>query len=274
MFVPTAKIIADSINPNGDRLTTVVAKYHRFIHQEVLTHRVFSRNASSSRAIPVKKQIQKAMDDNVYPLHWGRNQPGMIADVENNELIRHPITGALVTKEQGWDDIRLYLAAWSNAYADANYHKQIVNRLLESFSTITVIITATEWDNFFDQRCHPSAQPEIRAIAVAIRDAYNLSVPVPLKWGEWHLPFIESIDHESGLLNEELIEISAARSARVSYLNHEGERDINKDLELYEKLRTATPPHLSPLEHPAKALAGQWANLTGFQSHRWEHEQK
>jgi len=267
MFVPTAKIIADSINPSGDRLTTVCAKYHRFIHQEVLTHRVFSRNASSSRAIPIEKQIAKAQDDCVCPLHWGKNQPGMTAE---NELHLADQKKAKVV----WNQARNMAISHARELAAIGVHKQIVNRLLEPFSTITVIITATEWNNFFEQRCHPSAQPEIRAIAVAIRDAYNLSVPVPLKWGEWHLPFIESIDHESGLLNEELIEISAARSARVSYLNHEGERDINKDLVLYEKLRTATPPHLSPLEHPAKALAGQWANLTGFQSHRWEHEQK
>lgn len=265
VFKPSAKVIADSVNPDGDRLTTFVCTYHRFIHAEVLTHRMFSRNSSSSRAIPVKKQIQKVLDDDVYPLHWGVDRPGMIANEEHDPV-------AIETLKFYWDNARTDAVNAARALMNSKGHKQLVNRVLEPFSTITTIITATDFRNFYLQRCHPAAQPEIQALAIAMMEAQQESMPVELDWGEWHLPFIKPEDLEQGYATESLIRISTGRSARVSYLTHEGVRDPSKDIDLYNRLTSETPPHLSPLEHPAKAEKGQWANFTGWQSRRFQFE--
>ena len=63
-----AKIIADSINSKRCRLTSWVLEYPRFIHAEIMIHRVFSRNAASSRAIPTEKIIQNIIDDPAMPV--------------------------------------------------------------------------------------------------------------------------------------------------------------------------------------------------------------
>src|SRR3954468_9455857 len=83
----TAKVIADSVGPDNPRLTTMQLRYPCFIHAEFMTHRVFSRNASSSRATPVERAIQKIMDEPAMPIHWGKNQAGMQAAEENDALV-------------------------------------------------------------------------------------------------------------------------------------------------------------------------------------------
>lgn len=279
-FVPTVKIIADSINPDGQRITTIVAKYHRFIHAEMLTYRRdFSRNASSSRAIPIPQMIKNLREDNVFPLYWGKHKSGMSADKECSNLVRHPRTGEMISREEAWFGAREDSIAWAEAFADAGYHKQIVNRIVEPYSAITVIITATRWDQLFSQRIHPAAQPEIRVLAEKIRDAINENLPYPLEWGEWHIPFISPEDVQEvggkegdGLID--LIKISTGRDARVSYLTHEGMRDLQKDIDLHDKLVSENPPHHSPLEHVAKAKSGRWANFDGFCSYRYHDERK
>ena len=49
-----AEVLIDSVNPAGQRLTTFVLRFPRFVLSEFNTHRMFSRNASSSRAIPTR----------------------------------------------------------------------------------------------------------------------------------------------------------------------------------------------------------------------------
>lgn len=263
--LPTAEIILDSINPNGDRLTSFVCTYHRFIHAEVLTHRLFSRNASSSRAIPVKAMIEKVRASDVMPLHWGQNQKGMVADAE--------VEDARIEDAQSiWRGAKQQAIAYAKSLSSMGIHKQVVNRLLEPFSPITTIITATDYQNFFLQRCHPSAQPEINALAIAMMEAYQRSNPTQLGWGDYHMPFLKPSDIESGLSQKSLSMIAVGRCARVSYLNHDGTRNPTKDIALYERLTTEKPPHLSPLEHVAIAKDGQYANFTGWQSHRNEIE--
>lgn len=262
MFQPTAKVIADSLNTTtGDRLTTMVLKYHRFIHSEFLTHRVFSRNSSSGRAIPVNKLIQNVIDNDVYPLRWGKNQKGMQAREELSE-----------------DDAKnanlLWWAARKNAVesaqqlANLGVHKQVVNRVLEPFSTITVIVSATDWDNFFEQRCHPDAQPEMQVLANKVLIAYQKSSPEEIRPREWHIPFC---DKEDGILNlKDYLKLSAGRCARVSYLNHEGVRSLEDDFNLHDKLIFSEPKHLSPFEHQAVALPNSVysANFKGFKQYR------
>lgn len=259
--------IAHSISEEDIQLVTLQLRYPRFIHAELMTHRVFSRNASSSRAIPVKRLIQDVIDDPVYPSYWGKNKPGMQADEECNELIPW---GEKITREQAWDRARDFAIEAAKNFADAGYHKQIVNRLLEPFSHINVIVTATEWDNFFMLRQHPDAQPEIHELADAIHHAIMNTYPDRVKIGEWHLPYIDEEDHNftfkrSAQFHSKeslLIRLSVARCARVSYLTHEQKRPTHEeDLKLYDRLVKAKPPHMSPTEHqatPDKMIKKQW----------------
>ena len=256
--VPNATIIADSVSPAGIRLTTVEVTLHRFVLAELNTHRVFSRNSASSRAIPVRKQVARVVEDPALPVEFGSNQRGMQAG--------EPLEGAAADAA---------LAAWLQARDQAvaavqqldalGVHKQVTNRLLEPFMWHTVIITATEWDGFWEQRCSPLAQPEIRVAAEAMRTAHDASTPDQVGPDEWHTPYLREEDGD--LDSETAKQVSAARCARVSYLTHDGQRDIAKDLELYERLVTARPPHWSPLEHvatPAEPGTRPPGNLRGW----------
>ena len=238
-----AKIVADSVSEVGDRLTTMEVTFPRMVLAEFNTHRVFSRNSASSRAIPVEKQLQRIMDDPFIPVWWGRNQSGMQAD---HELEGYDLEQAraewLVARDSAVNHVQRLL--------ELGLHKQITNRLLEPFMWHTVIVTATEWSNFFALRANPMAQPEIRVIAEMMRDLYDESEPALVKGGEWHLPLIQPEERDGVFeFSEEARKISAARCARVSYLTHEGNRDLAADLILYDRLAGAG--HMSPFEHVA-----------------------
>jgi thymidylate synthase ThyX len=238
----TAKIICDSVAPSGVRLTTFVLKYPRYIHSEVMTHRMFSRNASSSRAIPVTKFMQRMQEDPVIPVEFSKNQPGMQAseNIQNQEEAKRI-----------WLEARDAILRYSEQLNKLGVHKQHVNRLGEPFHWIEVVCTATDFNNFFALRYHPAAQPEICELAKKMWEAYSTSTPKQLKEGEWHLPFIA----EEGDL-EVLLKRSVARCARVSYLNHDGTSStVEQDLQLYERLVGSAPIHASPAEHQAKAIA-------------------
>lgn len=282
----TAKVIADSVGEDSPRITTFELRYPRFIHSEFMTHRVFSRNASSSRAIPVERQIAAILEDTAMPIHWGKNQPGMQASTETNSPVSVHISErrlGLVESVSGFETYRGcvvdHTAAWyeardraievARAYHEAGYHKQIVNRLLEPFAHIKVVCTATNYSNFFALRRHPDAQPEIRALADAMYDAIEASDPEYLYEGQWHLPYITKdewsstrIIGEDGL--DPLIKVSVARSARTSYKTHDGRpTTIAEDLALYARLVGSAPLHASPAEHQAKVdkkSRGVWRN--------------
>lgn len=272
----TASVIADSISPDAHRITTMVMRYPRFIHAEFMTHRVFSRNASSSRAIPIEKMIRDVIEDPAMPVAWGSNKPGMQAGDEIDTPVK--FKNDEVPPEAAWCRARDNAVTVARAFAGAGYHKQIVNRILEPFAHITVICTATDWDNFFELRCHPDADPTMRVLAEAMREARDASVPEELTSSWWHLPYITDEDwsffpevmsyHECA---KELTKISAARCARVSYLNHDGTKpDIRKDLALAERL--ASSKHMSPFEHQARVTGDEgtslWGNFTGWDQYR------
>jgi thymidylate synthase ThyX len=274
-FYPTANIIADSINECGDRLTTFVLTYHRMIHSEFNTHRMFSRNASSSRAIPVERLIELVEEQEVYPLYWGRNCKGMSAKEE--------LQGdALLEAQAWWKVAREDAISSAKIGMEIGVHKQTVNRLLEPFSTITVICSSTEYQIFFDQRCHPNAQPEIQALAVTMREAYTASEPRLLEAGEWHIPFMSENEWHDNFIgrikDDDFIKIATGRCARVSYLNHGGVRHTQDDIKLHDRLLASKPAHLSPFEHCAISLPNseKRANFKGFESYRFqlEHCQK
>ncbi len=240
-------------------------RYPRFIHSEMMTHRAFSRNAASSRAIPIKKMIAAVRDEPALPVSWGRNQSGMSA----REAVS-PAIEALARAEwhAALDDALRHAEQLSDASIDL--HKQLVNRLLEPFAWITVIITATEWANFFTQRCHADAQPEIKHIADLMLAAYRASVPRVVALGAWHLPLVQ--DDERDLPDDVLCKLSVARCARVSYLTHDGRRDHAKDIELYDRLLGGgANGHWSPFEHvatPAATADTRSANFVGWEQFR------
>jgi thymidylate synthase ThyX len=288
----SAKIIADSISLEGIRLVTVQCRYPKFIHGEVMTHRVFSRNASSSRAIPVERLIKDVLDDPVIPMHWGKNQPGMQAneecnekvwsldhcDLDNSSVIENwnGLNGNgqyyQVSREDAWLAARNLAIDAALHFKESGYHKQIVNRLLEPFCHINTLITSTEWSNFFALRCHPDAQPEMQMLADAIFSAMADHDPTPLKSNEWHTPYISKnedvgdfpiTDHD--FINDyyfsRAVRISVARCARVSYLTQEGKTpNIEDDLKLYSRLVGSKPLHASPAEHQARPDTGKFVS--------------
>jgi thymidylate synthase ThyX len=227
-----------------------------------MTHRMFSRNASSSRAIPVSKMIADIRRDPAGPVHWGKNQPGMQARAE---LEGDDIEDAKAVWIDAWDSAISYAEELHAIGA----HKQIVNRLLEPFMHISVVVTATEWANFFHLRLHPDAQPEIQALAQAMKAAMDGNCPTQIADHDWHLPYVDAADRKDVSNNVAALKaISAARCARVSYLNHDGEKpELDKDLTLARQLWESG--HLSPFEHQAKPEEGVTYNLFGWASARW-----
>lgn len=213
---------------------------HRFVLAEFNTHRVFSRNSASSRAIPLRKQLDRVLNDPAFPVSWPAEQPGMSGgdELEPEGLV------------QLWMIARNRAVECARAAGNDGLHKSVANRLLEPFMWHTVVVTSTSWQNFFGLRCNPMAQPEIREAAEAMYQAYEESAPRPTKPGEWHLPYIQPDEIEFHEVHD-LIRVSSARCARVSYLTQNGVRDISEDLKLYSRLVSATPMHASPLEHVA-----------------------
>lgn len=256
-----AKIILDSVNESEDRLTTFQLRYPRFIHSELMTHRVFSRNAMSSRAVPVAKMIAQVRDNPAKPIHWGMNKPGMQATEEV------PAASA----EHLWHKAANLAADVAEQMVKLNLHKQVSNRILEPFQWMNTIVTATEWDNFYSLRAHPDAQPEFQNLAVMMLEAQESSQPKLLRAGEWHLPYITSLELETG--NVDLRKVSAARCARVSYLTHDGRRpELREDLALFDRLAGGVPLHASPLEHQGTPGAYDCGNFKGWTQFRkvWE----
>ena len=236
-----AKIIADSISAEGNRLTTLQLRMHRFILPEFNTHRAFSRNTRSERAVPVKKLIEEVRNSPAMPIHWGKNQPGMQA---HEELTAIRITSA----KDFWRSAAWQAADYAEELANLGLHKQIANRVLSPFTWAHTLVTATEFSNFFALRRHEDAQPEIRALADAMHDAMQASKPENLKPGQWHLPYVLNSERNDYTL-ETCIKLSVARCARVSYEPFDGNASVEKELERYELLVGAVPLHASPAEH-------------------------
>lgn len=246
-----AKVVLSSIGPTGVRLTTFVLTYPRFIHSEFMTHRMISRNASSSRAIPVKKQIEMVLMNPAVPLAFTKNQKGMRGGAALEDAAHNAAIAA-------WIEGRDRAVEIANKLADLEVHKQYANRVLEPYAHITVVATATDWDNFFALRIHPAAQPEIHALAKAMYAEYERCPVQRLEAGQWHLPFVRR-EEIAACESDYPIKMSVARCARVSYLNHEGkEPTLAEDLQLYDRLLGGVPIHASPAEHQGMARSSEW----------------
>jgi hypothetical protein len=253
-----ATIIADSISIAGKRITTFLLTYPRYIHPEMLTHRAFSKNASSSRAVPVSKLLRQVISDPVIPIHFGANQAGMSAKEELKGWMRW-LASSL------WLGARWPAVGFVWALNKLGLHKQITNRLLEPWLYITVILTGTEFDNFYWLRCDKEhAHPDIYDLAEKMLAAQNNNAP---KITEVHLPFIKD-DEWNQYDADTLIKLSVARCCRVSYLNHDKtEPNLQKDLTLHDSLLKAG--HMSPFEHQAAAQTDEiCGNFVGWRQYR------
>lgn len=254
-----AKIL-HSINEYGDELITFQEKFPRFILPELNTHRAFSRNLSSSRAIPTKKIIQQVIDDPAMPIHWGKNRPGMQATEE------------IASCESIWLHARDNAVRAAEEMVLEGLHKQVVNRILEPFMKVTAVISTTlpGFLNFLELRDHEDAQPEIQELARKMRDEWISGAKQYLADGEWHIPYLTCPDLESPI--EERLMLSAARCASVSFNSISDGKliDLDNANRIWKKLISSTPAHASPVEHQARAgFCGQKSrNFVGFEQHR------
>jgi thymidylate synthase ThyX len=254
----SAKVIADSINHNGDRMTTMEIEYPRFILAELNTHRMLSKNSASSRAIPVKAMHEQIKASPAEPVYWGKNQAGMQA---KEELTGTDITDAKFIWQRAMQDA----LHWAWALADrVGLHKQIANRITEPWMTMKTVISGTEWNNLWWLRCHPDAQPEFRELALKMQAAYEDSEPQLLNPGEWHVPYVTTY---RSIINNELLYsdgktceitaeqariISASCCAQVSYRKNDD--TLEKAEKIYKQLIESQPAHASPVEHQATPM--------------------
>lgn len=266
----SAKIIKDSYNETHEtRITTFELVYPRFVHGELMTHRVFSRNAASSRAIPIDKVIELVETTPAMPVHWGANQAGMQAKVEVVDIER---------AKKVWLSARDSAVVYAKALRDAGLHKQIVNRVLEPFQLIKTIVTATDYNNWFWLRDHEDAQPEIAQLAAVMCVEYTASIPENLYCGEWHVPYVKTYrdahtsilhyidEHDKYITMEEARMISASCCAQVSYRKNDG--SLEKASMVFDRLINSVPVHASPVEHIAtpieyKMFADEYFDVEG-----------
>lgn len=286
MTTITAKTILRSRNAaSPDKvLSTLLLRYPLWIHAEGLTHRILSlsedmqvylptpslmadknlsRNAASARAIPIDRLIQDIRRDPAVPLHWGKNERGMQATETTDAPVY--IDGVWMPPEMAWGAAQEMAIQFALAFAEAGYHKQVVNRLLMPFGHITVLVSATEWDNFLELRDHGDAEPHMRMLAQEVRKCLEREDDIQtLQPGDWHMPFVDAVEWESfdhvdpvidpdAILKKEL-KLSAARCASTSYKTVEGfDMTLERAELIWDKLIGSEPIHASPFEHVAQA---------------------
>lgn len=324
-----AKIIADSIMPAGNRITTMEVVMPRIVLAEFNTHRMLSRNSASSRAIPFKKMVKTVEDNPFVPIAWMKEHSGMqgtefFGDLETftstnpNDKFAPGVdyidgnrNGTRRIKEilkENWLWLRNMAVSTAKILNNSGVHyypdgdtsklsgdgrgltKQMCNRLLETFMWHKVLVTATEWENFFSLRAHPDAEIHIQKVAETMLDAMNASVPNKLEPGQWHIPYGDQINlmelfkagagdiwpglddtYESEVeydpdpnsfyqrhLQPAMRKIATARCAQVSYTvvgADEKEMDYVKLIALHDRL--ALSGHWSPFEHCAKAMTDE-----------------
>ena len=250
------EVILASAASNCPNLYTIRMRYPRVIHGEIMTHRVFSRNARSSRAVPVLTMLEEVRKTPYVPWHWGKNQKGMQAFEENNTPVvfgngEDNFIQGYYTREEAWLKACNNAVNIAEAFMEADYHKQNPNRLLEPFSWIDTLITATQWDNFLWLRQHHAAEPHLQDLANLVAKAIAEAEIQNLTTNDWHLPYIT--EHEIEIYhNSILLRLSAARCARISYKPFNGDSTIEAELNRYNSLMADDRVHASPLEHQGK----------------------
>lgn len=229
----SATIVADSINVQGNRITTFELVFPRFILAELNTHRVFSKNSASSRAIPFSKMVKEVEERPFIPIAWQKHHSGMQGSeyIVEEEDLRHPIATWLRGRDYQVQQAKLL-------YNNCEVTKQLCNRMLEPYMYHKVLLTATEFDNFFELRCPQyemgnqygfkswkelsakfeengdydllsfttiqklkankgEAEIHIMDLAEKMYDALKESTPKLLKANEWHIPYGDNIDKKA-----------------------------------------------------------------------------
>ena len=265
---PTVKIVADSVSPQGKRITTFEITYWRPILPEFNTHRVFSRNTSSSRAKPFIKRVDEAVNHTFVPAHWNAEKPGMVGGEEFDAQVKEMINNRVQKLADFTANFLMQLDEDVKAYTGFSIHKQYLNRYLEPFISCTQLITSTEWDNWFKLRMASDAQPEIKDVATEMFYMLMEHEPDKLDWDDCHIPYISQEERHS-IPFKTLQKISVARCARISYKTYESGGKVEKDLELYDQL--LKNGHMSPFEHICYPTPCEehYYNLQGWKSFRY-----
>jgi thymidylate synthase ThyX len=221
-----------------------------YIHTEILTHRRFSRNASSARAMSTTRyaglgyymppqfyQSQKGMEASAQPIkHQWLARMVWSAAIQGTELAARVLERLKVAKEQR-------------------------NRLIAPAKMVKGIITGTEsaWQSFFHLRNNKNADTAMQVFA---REAYHAIINTRWSYDTIHAPY--DIDPL----------VNAARAALVSYAKIESIDDYKLANRLLKD------GHMSPFEHYAVwRLQPTLSNLTcssndvhfDYVTHGWEH---
>lgn len=257
----SVKKLAHHYNTAGVQLRTFEVSYPRTIHAELMTHRLFSRNAASSRAIPISKMIGDIVADPYVPEFWGKNQSGMQAgedissdlqDIARSKILEHLHASVRLVSE----------------LQELGLHKQLCNRYLEPWMFITIILTTSSLEHFKRLRVHEAAEPHFRKIAAMICESDVATPPVFLPTGSWHLPLVGLHPDDFDFSIEDQIKLSTGRCARVSYMTHDGKREPEKDIALHDTL--STNGHWSPFEHQCQSKGNtvNYGNIRGYLPYR------
>lgn len=270
-----AKIIADSISSvNGKRLTTFEVEFPRYILAEYNTHRAFSRNAASTRAIPILKQLENITTNPALPVFYGKSRAGMQAKEELDEESKEAAKSIIL-------DMMEYCKKGVEKLESLGLHKQHAGRYIEPWSWVKGVISSTEFDNFFWLRCHEDAQPEIKELADCMYKAYSQNIPQELQPGEWHTPYVSHKNDVDGncsyyidfngetitLSLEEALKVSSSCCAQVSF--RALDNSLEKACKIYDMLVESKPVHASPFEHQGTPISeGQGSKDDNAITHR------
>lgn len=280
----SAKLIKHSISKiSNQEIYTFELELPRCILSELHTHRgevVF--NSQSSRAVPVLKYLDAIQQQPFSPIHWGKNQSGMQAYEESNSYILYD--GCAYSRERLWEIALTQASKMARAWGDAGYHKQIANRIVENFSYIKVVLSATNLSNFFHQRIHHAAEPHIRDLAIKMYEAIHASNPEELSPGQWHLPYVKSVMNGKKIMYmrddkqitlQKAKDISVACCAQVSYRNIEDtkekvDRVVGKLVPSMLLPSQGEPGHYSPFCHQATPMTEEQI-ITNSKSAQFKH---
>lgn len=237
-----ATIIKDSISKDKNRITTFILEMPRFILAELNTHRVFSKNSASSRAIPFANMVKSVQENPFIPIAFQEHHKGM----QGNTYMKGKDKTLAISQ---WLYARDEAIKTATELHRVGVTKQLCNRILEPFLMHKVLLTATEFDNFFDLRCPKyemqtsygvqyykskkeylknvglpdkvenyenwssynwlkinkgQAEIHIMDLAEKMYDAYREHTPTELHPYEWHIPFGDNIE----LTNKQMIDHS------------------------------------------------------------------
>lgn len=263
-----AKVIADSIDPFGYRITTFEVQYPTTILQQFEKHRALPRSVvystASMRARPVASLVEEVENNPFVPSEFRKNQKGMQPGDGLSEVDAAKARNLWIAGAQTAAKVATELAA-------LGVHKELANRPLTPYAWTRSIVTGTDWQEFYRLRTDADAQGEFRVLAEAMKEAHARSAPRAIQAGEWHMPYRDPESDPSpgeyasafdmseirtyyriGSNNFDALLLCAARAARVSYLTHEKTRDLQADLTLARGLIKNV--HMTPFEHVAQAM--------------------